>query len=162
MPRKWVTITLACRSRTEGGAGGFAGGIFALSSFLSFDSGALMKAVRLSVFAGDAIAYAGLCRPAGASNGQQCLCADRVGHADRLAAKNAILIVEFARWNTRRQPLIEATLTGARLRLRPILMIPSHLFSAHCRCVCQRGRAFHADSGTWCGRDAGGNVCAVC
>jgi HAE1 family hydrophobic/amphiphilic exporter-1 len=40
-----------------------------------------------------------------------------------LAAKNAILIVEFARLEYEKgRPLIEATLTGARLRLRPILM----------------------------------------
>jgi HAE1 family hydrophobic/amphiphilic exporter-1 len=40
-----------------------------------------------------------------------------------LAAKNAILIVEFARAEQGRgKPLIEATLEGARLRLRPILM----------------------------------------
>jgi len=40
-----------------------------------------------------------------------------------LAAKNAILIVEFARLEYEKgQPLLEATLTGARLRLRPILM----------------------------------------
>src|SRR4029079_19050238 len=40
-----------------------------------------------------------------------------------LAAKNAILIVEFARLEYERgKPLIEAALTGARVRLRPILM----------------------------------------
>jgi HAE1 family hydrophobic/amphiphilic exporter-1 len=40
-----------------------------------------------------------------------------------LAAKNAILIVEFARLEYRKgRPLIDATLAGARLRLRPILM----------------------------------------
>jgi len=40
-----------------------------------------------------------------------------------LAAKNAILIVEFAKLESERgTPLIEAALTGARLRLRPILM----------------------------------------
>jgi HAE1 family hydrophobic/amphiphilic exporter-1 len=40
-----------------------------------------------------------------------------------LAAKNAILIVEFARLEYEKgKPLIDATLTGARLRLRPILM----------------------------------------
>jgi HAE1 family hydrophobic/amphiphilic exporter-1 len=40
-----------------------------------------------------------------------------------LAAKNAILIVEFARAErTRGRPLVDATLEGARLRLRPILM----------------------------------------
>ncbi len=40
-----------------------------------------------------------------------------------LAAKNAILIVEFARLEYEKgKPLIEATLAGARLRLRPILM----------------------------------------
>ena len=40
-----------------------------------------------------------------------------------LAAKNAILIVEFAKMGVNQgQPLIEATLEGARLRLRPILM----------------------------------------
>jgi hydrophobic/amphiphilic exporter-1 (mainly G- bacteria), HAE1 family len=40
-----------------------------------------------------------------------------------LAAKNAILIVEFARLEYEKsRNLIEATLTGARLRLRPILM----------------------------------------
>ncbi len=40
-----------------------------------------------------------------------------------LAAKNAILIVEFARLSHQRgMPLIEAAIEGARLRLRPILM----------------------------------------
>ena len=40
-----------------------------------------------------------------------------------LAAKNAILIVEFAKLEyDSGKDLIEATLTGARLRLRPILM----------------------------------------
>jgi multidrug efflux pump len=40
-----------------------------------------------------------------------------------LSAKNAILIVEFAKdMQAQGMPLIEATLTGARLRLRPILM----------------------------------------
>jgi HAE1 family hydrophobic/amphiphilic exporter-1 len=40
-----------------------------------------------------------------------------------LAAKNAILIVEFARLEfAKGKPLIEAALTGARIRLRPILM----------------------------------------
>jgi HAE1 family hydrophobic/amphiphilic exporter-1 len=40
-----------------------------------------------------------------------------------LAAKNAILIVEFARLEYEKgKPLIDATLAGARLRLRPILM----------------------------------------
>jgi HAE1 family hydrophobic/amphiphilic exporter-1 len=40
-----------------------------------------------------------------------------------LAAKNAILIVEFARLEYEKgKPLLEATLAGARLRLRPILM----------------------------------------
>ena len=40
-----------------------------------------------------------------------------------LAAKNAILIVEFAKMNyDQGKPLLEATLDGAKLRLRPILM----------------------------------------
>jgi hydrophobic/amphiphilic exporter-1 (mainly G- bacteria), HAE1 family len=40
-----------------------------------------------------------------------------------LTAKNAILIVEFAKAEYEKgQPLIDATLAGARLRLRPILM----------------------------------------
>jgi HAE1 family hydrophobic/amphiphilic exporter-1 len=40
-----------------------------------------------------------------------------------LAAKNAILIVEFARLKYEKgTPLIEAALTGAKIRLRPILM----------------------------------------
>src|SRR4029077_16030942 len=40
-----------------------------------------------------------------------------------LAAKNAILIVEFARLEFEKgKPLAEAALTGARIRLRPILM----------------------------------------
>jgi len=40
-----------------------------------------------------------------------------------LAAKNAILIVEFCEMEHRAgKPLIESALAGARLRLRPILM----------------------------------------
>jgi HAE1 family hydrophobic/amphiphilic exporter-1 len=40
-----------------------------------------------------------------------------------LSAKNAILIVEFAKMEYEKgRSLVEATLTGARLRLRPILM----------------------------------------
>jgi HAE1 family hydrophobic/amphiphilic exporter-1 len=40
-----------------------------------------------------------------------------------LAAKNAILIVEFAKAGVERgEPLVDAALEGARLRLRPILM----------------------------------------
>src|SRR5437016_9931450 len=40
-----------------------------------------------------------------------------------LAAKNAILIVEFAKDEYEKgKPLVDATLEGARLRLRPILM----------------------------------------
>jgi HAE1 family hydrophobic/amphiphilic exporter-1 len=41
-----------------------------------------------------------------------------------LAAKNAILIVEFAKMQHEQEgkPLVEAALEGARLRLRPILM----------------------------------------
>src|SRR5437762_13934286 len=40
-----------------------------------------------------------------------------------LAAKNAILIVEFARLEYEKgKSLMDASLTGARIRLRPILM----------------------------------------
>jgi HAE1 family hydrophobic/amphiphilic exporter-1 len=40
-----------------------------------------------------------------------------------LSAKNAILIVEFAKYRLEEgRPLVDAALEGARLRLRPILM----------------------------------------
>jgi HAE1 family hydrophobic/amphiphilic exporter-1 len=40
-----------------------------------------------------------------------------------LAAKNAILIVEFAKMeHDKGKPLVDASLSGAKLRLRPILM----------------------------------------
>ena len=46
-----------------------------------------------------------------------------MSYQEWLAAKNAILIVEFARDEYEKgKPLLEATLAGARLRLRPILM----------------------------------------
>jgi len=49
-----------------------------------------------------------------------------------LAAKNAILIVEFAKMEyDRGRPVAEAALTGAKLRLRPILM-PSFAFILGC------------------------------
>jgi HAE1 family hydrophobic/amphiphilic exporter-1 len=48
--------------------------------------------------------------------------ADRLIMLIGLAAKNAILIVEFAKDGSRRAALVEAALEGAKLRLRPILM----------------------------------------
>jgi multidrug efflux pump subunit AcrB len=51
-----------------------------------------------------------------------------------LAAKNAILIVEFAKLEYERgKPLVEASIAGARLRLRPILMTSFALSSVLCR-----------------------------
>ena len=50
-----------------------------------------------------------------------------------LAAKNAILIVEFAKAEYERgKPLIDAALEGARLRLRPILLTS---FAFICGCL---------------------------
>jgi len=46
-----------------------------------------------------------------------------------LAAKNAILIVEFTKMGVDQgRPLVEATLAEPRLRLRPILMTSFALF----------------------------------
>src|SRR5260370_15302587 len=50
-----------------------------------------------------------------------------------LAAKNAILIIEFAKEQHERcKPLVDAALEGARLRLRPILMTS---FAFILRCI---------------------------
>ena len=53
-----------------------------------------------------------------------------------LAAKNAILIVEFAKdeFEQGHEPLVDAALEGARLRLRPILMTSFAFILAACRC----------------------------
>ena len=59
-----------------------------------------------------------------------------------LAAKNAILIVEFARLEYEKgKPLIEAALTGARIRLRPILMTSFAFILGWSRCGSPPGRA---------------------
>ena len=79
-----------------------------------------------------------------------------------LAAKNAILIVEFAKMGyDQGKPLMEATLEGARLRLRPILMT-SFAFILGCvplakasgaGCALPPGHGLHRHR-----RDAGGEL----
>ena len=60
-----------------------------------------------------------------------------------LAAKNAILIVEFSRAELEKgKPLLDAALEGARLRLRPILMT-SFAFILGCVPLVHRPRRGH-------------------
>ena len=59
-----------------------------------------------------------------------------------LAAKNAILIVEFAKEKHEREglPVVEAALEGARLRFRPILMTSCAFILGVVPLVIARGR----------------------
>jgi len=66
--------------------------------------------------------------PSGMTDRERCVLANRAGDAHRFDGKDAILIVEFAKAEYEKgKPLIDATLAGARLRLRPILMTSLHV-----------------------------------
>ncbi len=114
-------------SYQERKASGRAGGIFALSLGFVFlilaalyESWSLPFSVLLSVPVAVLGAFLGLyLRNFDLGIFAQIGLAMLIG----LAAKNAILIVEFARDEMKKgRPLVEAALEGARLRLRPILM----------------------------------------
>jgi len=66
-----------------------------------------------------------------------------------LRRKNAILIVEFAKMEyDKGKPVIEAALTGAKLRLRPILMT-SFAFILGCVPLALASGAGPSRDGSW-------------
>src|SRR6266849_3904718 len=118
----WNTLAFQ-QKRAEGGAAG----VFALSLlFVFFILAALYESWSLpfSVLLGTPLAVFGAFLGLWARQFENNVYA-QIGLVMLigLAAKNAILIVEFAKLERERgKSVIEATLSGARLRLRPILM----------------------------------------